>query len=56
LVKGHDIDSNRLSFKGYGETELIISDEQISKAKTKLDKENLHAINRQTELKVTEEK
>jgi outer membrane protein OmpA-like peptidoglycan-associated protein len=52
LIKEKGIDSNRLNYKGYGETRLIISDSEILKAKTKEEKEQLHKINRRTELKV----
>jgi len=52
LIKGKGIDSARLSYKGYGKSLLIISDNEILKAKTKEEKEKLHQINRRTELKV----
>ena len=48
------IDSERLSAKGYGETELIISDKEIEKMKTAQEKEEAHAINRRTEFKIIE--
>lgn len=50
------IDSERLSAKGYGETELIISDEEIEKMKTAQDKEEAHAVNRRAEFKIIEKK
>lgn len=52
LIKEKGIDSNRLNYKGYGETRLIISDSEILKTKTKEEKEQLHKINSRTELKV----
>lgn len=48
------VDSERLSAKGYGETELIISDEEIEKMKTAQEKEEAHAVNRRTEFKIIE--
>ena len=56
LIKGKGIDSTRLSYKGYGKSALLISDNEILKAKTKEEKEKLHQINRRTELKVTDTK
>jgi len=56
LIKGKGIDSTRLSYKGYGKSSLIISDNEILKAKTKEEKERLHKINRRTELKVIDVK
>ena len=56
LIKEKGIDSTRLNYKGYGETLLIVSDSEILKAKTKEEKEQLHKINRRTELKVIDVK
>jgi peptidoglycan-associated lipoprotein len=46
------IPAERLVAKGYGKTKLKISDAQIAKAKTKEEKEALHAINRRTVFKI----
>lgn len=48
------VDSERLSAKGYGKTELFISDEEIEKMKTAQEKEKAHAVNRRTEFKIIE--
>src|ERR1700756_350432 len=42
------IPMERMVAKGWGETKLKISDAQIAKAKTKEEKEALHALNRRT--------
>ena len=52
LIKEKGIDSNRLTYKGYGEIRLIVSVSEILKVRTKEEKEKLHKINRRTELKV----
>ena len=52
LISRFNIDSNQVKFKGYGITKVIKSDLEISKAKTKQEKEELHQINRRMELKV----
>ena len=46
------IDPARLVPKGYGETRLRISDEQIAKMQTEAEKEAAHQKNRRTEFKV----
>lgn len=56
LVNDFHIDSSRISSKGYGESKLIIKNNQIEKAKSNEDKNNLHSINRRTELIITEVK
>ena len=43
------VNQDRLIAKGYGKTQLIISDEEIMKSS---DQESLHAINRRTEFKI----
>lgn len=50
IAKG--IPAERLVAKGYGEKKLKIKDAQIAKAKTKQEKEALHAINRRTVFKI----
>jgi peptidoglycan-associated lipoprotein len=50
IAKG--IPKERLMAKGWGEKKLKISDAQIAKAKTKQEKEALHAVNRRTVFKV----
>lgn len=53
LVK-QGIPESQLTAKGYGETQLIISEEEINKYKkiNKLQYEKLHQKNRRTELKI----
>lgn len=46
------VDSSRLTFKGYGEEQPIISEELISKAESSDEKERLYAVNRRNELKI----
>ncbi|MDT8410891.1 MAG: OmpA family protein [Vicingaceae bacterium] len=46
------IDSSRLTFKGYGEEQPIISEELISKTESSDEKERLYAVNRRNELKI----
>lgn len=51
LIKA-GIDLKRLSYKGYGETTPIISDETIEKLATEKEKEKAHQENRRTEYRV----
>jgi outer membrane protein OmpA-like peptidoglycan-associated protein len=46
------IDSSRLSYKGYGQSEPKISDEAIAKMATEKEKESAHQSNRRTEYKI----
>jgi len=46
------VNSDRLVAKGYGGAKLLIQDAQINKAKTKEEKEVLHALNRRIVLKI----
>lgn len=46
------VDSNRLSAKGYGDYNLLISDSEIEKMETNLAKEEAHAVNRRVEFKI----
>jgi peptidoglycan-associated lipoprotein len=48
------IDPDRIVARGYGETQLIISDEEINKLPTEEEKEAAHQINRRTEFKILE--
>ena len=50
VAKG--INKDRLMAKGFGENNLLITDAQINQAKTKDEKEALHAINRRVVLKI----
>lgn len=50
LVK-EGISSTRLTSKGYGETQTIVSDAEIAKLKTDKEKEKAHQKNRRTEYK-----
>lgn len=53
-LKSKGIPAKNLTFKGYGESELIISDEQIEKLKSEKEKEDAHQQNRRTEYKIIE--
>jgi outer membrane protein OmpA-like peptidoglycan-associated protein len=46
------IKSERLSYKGYGETELLISDDEINKLSSDKEKETAHQKNRRTVYKI----
>lgn len=50
------IDPNKLTAVGKGESEVIYSDEVISKLKTDEEREKAHAINRRTELHLEKRK
>jgi len=50
----HSISPDRIVAKGYGEYKLLIKDEQVNKAKTKEEKEALHALNRRVVFKIVE--
>jgi len=52
LVKEKGIPAERLTAKGYGETQLIVTDDVIAKAKSKEEKEALHAKNRRTSFRI----
>ncbi len=52
LVKEKGINPARLQAKGYGKTQLLIGDDVIAKAKTKQEKEALHALNRRTAFRI----
>jgi outer membrane protein OmpA-like peptidoglycan-associated protein len=48
------IDPERITAKGYGESQLIISDEEINRLPTIEEQEAAHQINRRTEFKILE--
>lgn len=48
------IDPERITAKGYGESQLIISDEEINSLQTIEEQEAAHQINRRTEFKILE--
>jgi outer membrane protein OmpA-like peptidoglycan-associated protein len=52
LVNEKKINPKRLKAKGYGKTQLLVSDAEIKKAKTKEEKEALHEVNRRTSFKI----
>ncbi|MBS1652647.1 MAG: OmpA family protein [Bacteroidetes bacterium] len=52
LVKEKGIAPARLTAKGYGANQLLISDAEIAKAKTKQEKEALHELNRRTSFRI----
>ena len=53
LVK-NGVTSTRLIAKGYGETQLLVSDEEIEKMTSEMLKEEAHQKNRRTEFKIIE--
>ena len=54
LIQVEKIDANRLSFKGFGETQPIISDAQIAIMATQKEQEAAHQKNRRTVYKIME--
>jgi outer membrane protein OmpA-like peptidoglycan-associated protein len=50
ILKG--INAERMSYKGYGETKTVVSDEEIAKLATEKTKEAAHQSNRRTEYKI----
>jgi outer membrane protein OmpA-like peptidoglycan-associated protein len=46
------IKAERLTFKGYGETQLLVSDDEIAKLSTAKEKEAAHQKNRRTVFKI----
>lgn len=48
------IDTDRITARGYGESQLIISDEEINSLPTIEDREAAHQVNRRTEFKILE--
>lgn len=48
----HGISADRLTYAGYGETQTLISDEEIAKMKSPADREDAHQQNRRTEFKI----
>ena len=52
LVKEKSVNPKRLVAKGYGETQLLVTDDVIKKAKTKEEQEALHQKNRRTSFRV----
>lgn len=51
ITKG--ISTSRLTFAGFGEEKLMVSDAEIAKMKTRTEKEDAHQQNRRTEFKIT---
>ena len=52
LIDKFSIPEERVVAKGYGESEPIITQEEISKAETGDEKERLYGINRRVEIKI----
>lgn len=52
LIQVEHIDASRLSFIGYGETNPIISDQEIAKKATEIEREKAHQTNRRTVYKI----
>lgn len=48
----HGIAISRLEYKGYGESDLLVSDSEIAQMKTKTEREEAHQQNRRTEFKI----
>jgi outer membrane protein OmpA-like peptidoglycan-associated protein len=46
------INADRMSYKGYGETKTVVSDEEIAKLASEKAKEVAHQSNRRTEYKI----
>jgi outer membrane protein OmpA-like peptidoglycan-associated protein len=46
------VDASRMTYKGYGETKPVISDEEISKLGSEKEKEEAHQSNRRTEYRI----
>ncbi len=53
LVK-RGIDIGRIVAQGWGDRKLLVNEETIKKAKSKEEREVLHALNRRTEIKIYE--
>jgi outer membrane protein OmpA-like peptidoglycan-associated protein/tetratricopeptide (TPR) repeat protein len=53
-IINNGIDSDRITARGYGETQLIILDQEINNLPTEEEKEAAHQINRRTEFKILE--
>jgi hypothetical protein len=53
-IVSRGISSDRLIARGYGESKLLISDEEINRLPTEEEREAAHQRNRRTEFKVTE--
>ena len=54
LTHNYQVEKSQISIKGYGSSAPLVSDEEIRQAKTKQEKEELHARNRRIELKILE--
>lgn len=52
IIHNFAVDSAKLTVKGFGKSSLLITDNEIMKAKTKQEKEEMHAQNRRTQLRV----
>ena len=52
FLVSNGIDANRLSYKGYGSTQAIISDVEIEKINSDVEKEKAHQKNRRTVYKI----
>jgi len=52
LIQVEHIDASRLTFIGYGETNPIISDQEIAKLATEVERERAHQTNRRTVYKI----
>ena len=54
LISKGGFQNQRFEYKGYGEQQLIYSDEAISQMTLEIDKEEAHSLNRRTEFKIIE--
>jgi len=52
FLVSNGIDANRLSYKGYGSSQTIISDIEIEKMQSDEEKEKAHQKNRRTVYKI----
>ncbi|MCB0397313.1 MAG: OmpA family protein [Flavobacteriales bacterium] len=53
LTVKYEIDESRITAKGYGESQLRVSDEEVAKAASDQEKEELHQCNRRTVITIT---
>jgi peptidoglycan-associated lipoprotein len=53
-IVNHGIDQDRITARGYGESRLIVSDQEINSLPTEEEREAAHQINRRTEFKILE--
>jgi outer membrane protein OmpA-like peptidoglycan-associated protein/tetratricopeptide (TPR) repeat protein len=52
FVVSKGIDASRMTYKGYGESQPVVSDAEIAKLASDKEKEDAHQLNRRTEYKI----